>query len=874
MTLTPTQTPSPTPTIAYYTYSLGYDASLVSTACQNFFSSPFIIYAPLIGGPGPNLGEILYIDSSLITPVPDGFYSNNNASYQVTGGLGEITFSDPVGCVPYLPSPTPTNTPTPTPTITPTNTPTETSTPTPTITTTITETPTQTPTETITPTPTETPTQTPTETITPTPTSSALPIICGSGVTTGNYYYTDCCGNFIQGTDIDVIVVLNYTKSYNGITILNIPETIVCPTPTPTPTNTQTPTNTITPTITPTSTLTPTPTKTPPPTPSNSPVFVLKNECDVYTLFDMGVECYPISQPTTSTSNDGILSLKITGGTSPYSFYWTGFPNRAQTLIGLTQGSYEVLVVDYYGDYSATTVCSLFPASPTPTPTNTPTPTVTPSSVWPLLCFISTDGITTYGPFQFAPSGNQNNKPTWNYTGYNIVWSSINNRWEMQGWDLSTGIPVSTNTSNIPDSDWSIFGSNNYQPTISMNQGLCPAYLPLSTNIVSHNTSCKSTQNCNGAITITANGGVAPYQYSNDNGLTYQSSSTFNSLCQGTYTVITKDSLNNKQTNIVSVGYDSDVVTYTVAVVLDGIQQIGKNTEIANWRVNVTPPIPVGVNVSFQLDLNTNKYYEGPGTGVITGGTIVYKNGIQELNATPITTSQTIPRPNCSPNTTDITNITETYNFSMTNGDTITGSSTSILTIDCGVVISNCVTTLVQDILVSVSSPTILGNNCSKVICDSTTQGIDAHTIKGTTLQTCNVTPEYIGFDINNQNSSYPKCRALGVDFHVIPGQVLSDTSLCPCITGNIDYNGNCPLAKVEYSINGGMLNTISSSIWGNNNTNTYTLSCENTIHLIETSVNVTDYLGETVTIDFTVTYPSTPPLIFTETVTTFIPYC
>jgi hypothetical protein len=36
-------------------------------------------------------------------------------------------------------------------------------------------------------------------TTTPTPTPSVTPIFCGSGVTTGSYFYTDCCGNFIQG---------------------------------------------------------------------------------------------------------------------------------------------------------------------------------------------------------------------------------------------------------------------------------------------------------------------------------------------------------------------------------------------------------------------------------------------------------------------------------------------------------------------------------------------------------------------------------------------------------------------------------------------------------------------------------------------------
>ena len=42
-------------------------------------------------------------------------------------------------------------------------------------------------------------------TATPTPTPSVTPIFCGSGVTTGGYYYTDCCGNFVQGADANVL---------------------------------------------------------------------------------------------------------------------------------------------------------------------------------------------------------------------------------------------------------------------------------------------------------------------------------------------------------------------------------------------------------------------------------------------------------------------------------------------------------------------------------------------------------------------------------------------------------------------------------------------------------------------------------------------
>jgi hypothetical protein len=86
-----------------------------------------------------------------------------------------------------------------------------------------TQTPTQTPTQTSTQTPTQTSTQTPTNTRTPNPTPSTTPIVCGIGVTTGNYYYTDCCGNFVQGNQVGIQVSFDYTKSSNvSILILSL----------------------------------------------------------------------------------------------------------------------------------------------------------------------------------------------------------------------------------------------------------------------------------------------------------------------------------------------------------------------------------------------------------------------------------------------------------------------------------------------------------------------------------------------------------------------------------------------------------------------------------------------------------------------------
>jgi hypothetical protein len=192
-----------------------------------------------------------------------GYSTSSNEVYVENGGSGWINYNGILlqPCIDEPePSITPTQFPTRTPNITPTQTPTN--------------------------------TQTPTVTRTPNPTPTTTPQICGVGITTStNYYYTDCCGNFVSnsGLAIGSRVNLNYTQPSNGITNLNIGATVSCPSPTPT--RTQTPTPTITPTITNTPTNTNTPNNTPTPTPSTSVQIgsTLKNDCDVITLFDMGV---------------------------------------------------------------------------------------------------------------------------------------------------------------------------------------------------------------------------------------------------------------------------------------------------------------------------------------------------------------------------------------------------------------------------------------------------------------------------------------------------------------------------------------------------------------------------------------------------------
>jgi hypothetical protein len=229
-------------------------------------------------------------------------------------------------------------------------------------------------------------------------------------------------------------------------------------------------------------------------------------------------------------------------------------------------------------------------------------------------------------------------------------------------------------------------------------------------------------------------GGMAPYTYSINNGATYQSSNIFNGLCSNTYTVVTKDSLNNTQTKIVTVGYNSTPVTYTIGTVLVGTSFNGLINQVgATWKVNINPPLPVGTSITFQLNVSDTEYYEGPGNGVISSVINVYKNGVNQSSPIPVTTSQNIPRPNCSPYTTDIINNTRTYTFTMTNGDTVTGDFTSTLEMNGTQVVgaNGCTTELIEDVVASTASPVINGCTCCTVVNNPQVQGIIGHTLSG-----------------------------------------------------------------------------------------------------------------------------------------------
>lgn len=658
----------------------------------------------------------------------------------IPSGVEGVTGPDILGpCLDETPTPTPTNTPTPTPSVTSGLTPT--------------------PTNTNTPTMTITKTNTPTKTITPTTTSTITPttspfgcqvfsvkrdlnnfgcdFLCNNMISTPIYgRYTSFNGNigaryFIGQTNCQNNVD-NTWGFYGEFRFVSggvcygvdpdgyITGTTSCVIPTPIPL------------VTP------------------SMVYNTTNECDFLTIFPLGVTCFSVN-PSSFNSLDGSISLIVTGGTPPYNYYWSN-GQRMDYLGNIGFGTYSVTVVDYYGDFSATTTCDLI--APTPTPTVTPTLTVTPTptTTYTNLClYLNGDNLIPLSRL-FIFSGYENNKPVWSYDGgvNSIFWNSLNSRWEIRGLTVFGGILVSKATSNIPDNGWFVAGGQ-ANANVFVQQGQCTTP-PITLNIQKTNTKCNNQNNCNGAINVDVSGGLPPYAYSIDGGVTYKSSSFFTNLCQGTYVASVIDSTGNTTNKITTITYDNTDTVYDISI------KVLKNTFITTtvkqieWEIEVNPKINIGTNISFNIDVNSIGKIHQPGSGVTETTINIYKNNVS-VSPSQIETNQvTSNRSNCAPYTVTQTGKVSTYSVTMGSNDVISGVTTSYINIINGSLAPNGCSTLVsQDIYINLSSLLYSGCSCCNVFWDNLPAKIDGHVLNHLTTIIPPVFTKYpITFRVSN----------------------------------------------------------------------------------------------------------------------------
>jgi hypothetical protein len=522
-------------------------------------------------------------------------------------------------------------------------------------------------------------------------------VVSNFGFPFGNtVIFNNNCYTFV-GTSVSGVIVASYLFP-DYLDCETCRSGIPCPTPTPTPTITvtNTPTPSVTPTISPTSSLTPTPTNTPfltpTPTPSSRPSF--RNECDPITLFPLGVSCEVVN-PTTPISFDGSVTLTITGGTPPYSIVWNNGVVNATSLINLKSGTYSATVIDYYGDFTASTICEV--VAPTPTPTTTPTPTPTPSSTpapVPNLCLTLLVDNQPY-QFEFTGSTTINGYPSWSALTTNTPVTTAGNyltlSWvigspsgfRITGFDSNLWYLGTTSSSIPPVSGWLIYGSSPGVTNVSLVSGDCPLYVPIFLTVYTNDTSCELSND--GSICVVAAGGSGNYEYSLDNVL-FVSTNCFYNLASGSYTVYVRDTTTSSvvtQNVVVSNAGTSQTVTlqYTQTSLTTLILTAASQRVLKVFDLN-TSVIPVGVTVNLGFAISNLFEVWEPGDGDNVGTQVVIeKNGVP-ITITPVSSSNTLTnRPNCNPYKIQGYNSGSTANTSVISTDTIQVKLTSQVTI-------------------------------------------------------------------------------------------------------------------------------------------------------------------------------------------------
>jgi hypothetical protein len=332
----------------------------------------------------------------------------------------------------------------------------------------------------------------------------------------------------------------------------------------------------------------------------------------------MGVEC-DILQPTQPESTDGIASLIITGGTPPYTISWSN-GSVGPTIFNLSAGSYGATVVDYYGDFTANTICTLTGVTPTTTTTSTSTTSPYPNEYE--LCMVT--NMLVHGTYvetqtHFNPNGIYDGKPSWisDDSLQSIIWDTAQSQWLVSAATPTLYVISNLNPTYPPIyGSWFLIGETG---SVIVYEGLCQSspvegklrlgegITPLTMNVTKNQTIC----GCDGGITITANGGKPPYTYSIDAGLTYKNMPIFNNLCSGTYNVIVVDNNQIITSSSIILNSPSKPTTYNVSLNTTSKTVGTSNNSVTKQyetTINITPPLPDGVSLTFNIGhLNISK---------------------------------------------------------------------------------------------------------------------------------------------------------------------------------------------------------------------------------------------------------------------------
>jgi hypothetical protein len=511
---------------------------------------------------------------------------------------------------------------------------------------------------------------------------------------------------------------------------------------------------------------------------STTPSIKPQNECDVITIFPMGVNCV-IRNPSNDKTFDGAAALVITGGTPPYTIYWE-VGSYAPALDDLGIGQYSATVVDSYGDFTANTTCVLTAE----TLTISGMCFVVSGIAEDQLVYISAQGLTlkngkpyyflqyatqqigyvfwdvvtnqwvfcetldcqNINPYNtnsgdgFYPTGNTgdwvviadtnieivesyvgscslpiipkelydlcvsievkeggrdvvyvsvvnidlspgntiNGEPSWtsDTSQYLLYWNNTStpNQWTLTGFSQTTNF-INNDSSYPPLSNWQILGDPSVT-SISVITGNCSDEYTIFVSATDNDAPCNEGT---GSITVTANGGVTPYQYSIDGGQSYVASPIFNNLIPGIYMVMAKDS------NNVIGSFGNVTISTTPATTYTLTLNVNYN---ANTFTITAPTLPGGVTLTADLNmLSLLTYYPATIIPAPSYNNTTTINGSTTMTLNNVTTNTiTVNNPCFQEVQSGVTavQVQKTYNSTLvfTSNQTITGSTTNTIVND------------------------------------------------------------------------------------------------------------------------------------------------------------------------------------------------
>ncbi|MEO7445520.1 MAG: gliding motility-associated C-terminal domain-containing protein [Ferruginibacter sp.] len=281
-----------------------------------------------------------------------------------------------------------------------------------------------------------------------------------------------------------------------------------------------------------------------------------------------------------TTATNGTITVTPTSGTAPYSYRLNGGAAQpGNTFTGLAPGTYSVSFTDVSG--CSNTLSFTVTAGSNITGTNTKTDASCPGVNNGTITITPTTGTA---PYQYRlNAGASQASRTFNNLApgtYSVTATDANGcSFTLSNITIGQGTPLTaTTTNNNPPCNNINNGSITISPTTgtapysySLNGGtaqlsgtfnnLAPGSYtfsftdangctgggtttlttnsPVTITAVLVQPLCKGSSN--GSITLTGAGGVSPYNYSKNAGVTYQASGTFGSLAAGTYTFRVKD---------------------------------------------------------------------------------------------------------------------------------------------------------------------------------------------------------------------------------------------------------------------------------------------------------------------------------------------